>query len=417
MGVQSALDPSRVALRRVLESETFRNSDSLRRLLAYMAQRTLNHSADDLKEYTIGIEVFAKPSSYDPQKDASVRVQISRLRQKLEEYYSSEGSSEPWRVALPKGHFAVVFERHEPSPSAARETVPAPAPARFTRTQAGLVATLVLLGISLTCSAILWYRFDQLASRVTPAASAATFAPVWTPFLNPGVSNIVIFGSPPFFASPSHKLFLRMYRPLNPNDPRSTPDFTEIDKIFGPLQGPRYDYASMGDAIGVQRLSAFLSSHGAFSRALPAHLAPWDSIQDSNLIFVGASRMNPMLRRLPIQQDFELGADDNIHNRNPRPGELAVYETRSHRDGLTYAMIGSWGGLKPGREILILEAHSTPGVEGAADFLTSIEGIKLIRDKLGLRANDRRRFQILLRIFTDNDSPVKTEYVTHHLAP
>ena len=413
MGAKPAADLCRPALQRVLDSEAFRNADSLRRLLAYMAERTLKGGADDLKEYTIGIDVFGKPSSYDPQKDASVRVQIGRLRQKLEEYYQAEGAGETHRIVLPKGHFTILFEARE----LAAPAPPVATARKWASAHAGFRVAVGLLGASLLLSGILWYRLDRLASRVAPVSSSADFAPVWTPFLNPDIPGIVIFGSPPFFASTSHRLFLRMYRPLNPEDPRSSPDFREIDTALGPLQGPRYDYASMGDAIGVQRLTAFLASHGAAPRALPAHLAVWDTIQDANLIFVGAARMNPMLRRLPIQQDFELGPDDNIHNRNPRPGELPVYETTSHRDALTYAIVGLWGGLKPGRDILIVEGHSTPGTEGAVDFLTSSEGMHLIRDKLALRPGDRRRFQILLRIFTDNDAPVKTEYVTHHVAP
>jgi hypothetical protein len=280
----------------------------------------------------------------------------------------------------------------------------------------GLMIAVCLLAASLVWTGVLWRRFDTLASRVAPPASAADFAPVWTPFLNPSIQSVVVFGSPPFFASPKHNLFLRMYRPQDPNDPRSGPEFSELNKALGPLQGPRYDYASMGDAMGVQRLTAFLSSHGSVPRAVPAHLAAWDSIQEANLIFVGAARMNPLLRRLPIEQDFELGADDNIHNRKPQPGEPTVYETRSHRDGLTYGVVGLWSGLRPGREILVVEAHSTPGIEGTVNFLTSVEGMRLLREKLGWHSSDRRRFQILLRIFTDNDAPVKTEYVTHHTA-
>src|ERR1035437_8531091 len=98
----------------------------------------------------------------------------------------------------------------------------------------------------------------------------------------------------------------------------------------------------MGDAMGGQRLSAFLGTRGVQVRALPAHLAVWESIEGANLIFVGAARMNPLLRRLPIHQDFEFGPDDFIHNRNPRPGEQAVYETTSHRDSMSYAVVGSY---------------------------------------------------------------------------
>jgi hypothetical protein len=105
-----AIDLRCVEFQRVLESESFRNSDSLRRLLSYLAERSLNHTADDLKEYVIGVDVFEKPPSYDPQKDASVRVQISRLRQKIDEYNKGEGSGDPYRLVLPKGHFTIRFE-------------------------------------------------------------------------------------------------------------------------------------------------------------------------------------------------------------------------------------------------------------------------------------------------------------------
>jgi hypothetical protein len=51
------------------------------------------------------------------------------------------------------------------------------------------------------------------------------------------------------------------------------------------------------------------------------------------------------------------------------------------------------------------------------DFIASAEGVRVIREKLKLRPGEHRHYQVLLRVFTANDSPVKTEYVTHHLAP
>src|SRR5450759_1613844 len=129
MAVESPpLDPCRLQLQRVLESESFRTSDSLRRLLSYVAERSLNHTADDLKEYVIGVDVFGKPPSYDPQKDASVRVQISRLRQQIDEYYKGEGSGNPSRLVLPKGHFTIRFEpRQSEAAPGSQHADPAPA--------------------------------------------------------------------------------------------------------------------------------------------------------------------------------------------------------------------------------------------------------------------------------------------------
>jgi hypothetical protein len=414
MGAQlSSPDIYRTQLQRVLESESFRNAESLRRLLSYLVERSLSHTADELKEYTIGLEVFGKPASYDPQKDAAVRVQIGRLRQKLEDYYKGEGSHDPYRLVVPKGHFTILFQ----PPDAATTAVTAAPVRRASAAQVGLIVALVLLAGFVVWTSLLRRKVETLESRLAPAAAASEFGAIWSGFLDPKTPSRIIFGSPPFFASASRRLFVRMYRPVDPDDPRSSEGFREVEEKVGPLQGPRYDYASMGDAMAVQRLTAFLSGRGVPLRALPAHLAVWDAVQDSNLIFLGAARMNPLLRRLPIQQDFELETDDYIHNRKPQQGEQAVYETPSHRDKMSYAVVGTYAGLKPGREIIVLTGHSTPATVGMVDFITSAEGVRLLRQKLNVATGDRKHFQILLRVFTDNDAPVKTEYVTHHVSP
>ncbi|MBZ5625887.1 MAG: hypothetical protein LAQ69_45440 [Acidobacteriia bacterium] len=409
-------DPLRAALQRVLASECFCNSDTMRRLLSYMAARTLSHNVQELKEYTIGIELDGKPSSYDPQKDASIRVQIGRLRQKLEEYYQAEGSGDPYRLELPKGRFAILFHKNEgQQPSIA----PARRAAQFTPVRIVLAAALVLLAASMSWTILLWRKVDMLETRVAAPQAAANrdFAALWSGFFNLAVPNMLVFGSPPFFASPKQGLFVRMYRYPDPNDPRSSPDFQGLEGKLGPLAGPRFDYASMGDAIGAQRLSEFFGSHRFALHALPAHLAVWETIQDDNLIFLGAPRMNPLLRRLPIQPDFEFGADEFIHNHNPHPGEQSVYETPSHRDTMSYAVIGCYPGLKPDREILVLMAHSTAGAVGIVDFVTSAEGVHVVRERLKIQPGEHRHFEVLLRVFSDNDAAVKTEYVAHHLVP
>jgi hypothetical protein len=67
-------------IRRMAGSETFRPHPVLRQLLLYLVARTAGEDPGELKEYVIGVEAFSKPATYDPQKDSSVRVQVSRLR-------------------------------------------------------------------------------------------------------------------------------------------------------------------------------------------------------------------------------------------------------------------------------------------------------------------------------------------------
>src|SRR5437763_16183309 len=90
---------------RILQSDTFRQSDALRRLRRFLAERSASGDSDQLKEYSIAVDALGKPATYDPRSDSTVRIQAGRLRQKLAEYYRSEGKDDEWLIELPKGRF------------------------------------------------------------------------------------------------------------------------------------------------------------------------------------------------------------------------------------------------------------------------------------------------------------------------
>jgi hypothetical protein len=96
---------------RIVHSEQFRSSEVLRRLLNFLTERSLSGEADNLKEYVVAIDGLGKAASYDPQHNSAVRIQMGRLRQRLAEYYRSEGKDDPIVVDLPKGRFRLTFEQ------------------------------------------------------------------------------------------------------------------------------------------------------------------------------------------------------------------------------------------------------------------------------------------------------------------
>ena len=104
-----AIDP-RAQVERILQSKIFRTSEVLRHLFGYLAEKSLAGTADGLKEYTIGLDALGKPASFDPRQESVVRMHTARLRQKLAEYYRTEGIDDPIVVDLPKGGFKVTFE-------------------------------------------------------------------------------------------------------------------------------------------------------------------------------------------------------------------------------------------------------------------------------------------------------------------
>ncbi len=99
----------RDALSRVLASSWFVSSERSSDFLRYVVEHALDHSADPIKEYSIGLEVFDRGPSFDPRTDTIVRVQAGRLRQRLAQYYAAEGRGDPVVIEIPKGSYAARF--------------------------------------------------------------------------------------------------------------------------------------------------------------------------------------------------------------------------------------------------------------------------------------------------------------------
>jgi tetratricopeptide (TPR) repeat protein len=102
-------DVSKQQLGKILQSTTFRGSESLKRFLQYTVEHTLHGEDGQLKEYRVGIEVFNRAASFDPRLDPVVRMAARRLRLKLREYYDGEGSRDPVRIEVPKGSYSAAF--------------------------------------------------------------------------------------------------------------------------------------------------------------------------------------------------------------------------------------------------------------------------------------------------------------------
>jgi tetratricopeptide (TPR) repeat protein len=97
-------------LDRLLDSDFLRRSPSHLRLLRYLVERRLANDDGALREMSIGIEVFHRnPSTYDPKSDPIVRVNVSRLRERLVKHYAMFEAPPQVRIDLPKGRYVPEF--------------------------------------------------------------------------------------------------------------------------------------------------------------------------------------------------------------------------------------------------------------------------------------------------------------------
>jgi hypothetical protein len=101
----SAVPPGdvRAQLARILDSPSFLKAPILSRLLRYLVERTLDGETDQLKEYSLGVDVFDRGHSFDPRVDTIVRVQARRLRSRLADYYATDGQSDSVLIEIPTG--------------------------------------------------------------------------------------------------------------------------------------------------------------------------------------------------------------------------------------------------------------------------------------------------------------------------
>ena len=101
----------RQQLEKILGSAGFRNSERMRRFLRITVERTLDGASDQLKEFSLGHDVFDRGEGYDPRTDSIVRVEARRLRKKLRTYYDGEGLLDKVAIQYHPGGYVPTFSR------------------------------------------------------------------------------------------------------------------------------------------------------------------------------------------------------------------------------------------------------------------------------------------------------------------
>ncbi|MFN0104402.1 MAG: TPR end-of-group domain-containing protein [Bryobacteraceae bacterium] len=154
-------------LQEVLADRRFASAERNAKFLRYVVNGVLDGKAGEIKETVIGTEVYGRSSDYDPKADSIVRVEATRLRQKLRGYYENEGKFSPIRIHLPSGSYVPLFERLDEPPN------PEPTPINpdsnpvtpvttnadrrppFAARRAALAATLAVVAVALSMQAAL----------------------------------------------------------------------------------------------------------------------------------------------------------------------------------------------------------------------------------------------------------------------
>jgi hypothetical protein len=441
-------------VQRILQSTAFRNASTLQQLLQFLASRALDNSQPELlKEYTIGVEAFGRPQGFDPKTDTIVRVQIHRLRQKLKEYYDSEGRRDPILVEIPKGHYLPTFEpvAAASGSSSVPETSSKPAGqsadrgikdeaagARGTQARGGPRWGTALVALCTVAACIglgFWIGTKQHAGDRPVmtvkeyAAGTDSVKAFWANLIGDDPAPVMAYPDAVFLLDDSNDLF-RFRQGASDDrgavvDPHLARQFASNPKLVSQAGSLYYEngYTGTGELQAVAMLSDLLGQMGVHPIVKPSRdITPVD-LREHSVILLGSSFQNVAVAQLMTAGDLSFKNPDShlegwraeITNASPRPGEEGSYHTERdpvrHALKMDYAIISVQSGLAPGRHIAVLGGLDTTGTEGAAMFALSEGGANELLKAAALTAGKKpaiemEQFQVLVKVRLERGNEV-----------
>lgn len=393
---------------KLTKSHSLHSSESLCKLLRYLAEHSLDHPGISLKEYQIATEVLGRPQGFDPQSDSTVRVQAGRLRVKLAEYYAHEGIDDPIIVDLPKGSYALSFHLRSPGLHVQNASTlifgDRPRKDQVSTHNRWWKVAVAVLSISLAAS---WVATGILLVQRTKRQTAVSqpvlpeYAIFWDRFVNTPQQPWVIFSNGNFVGRPETGM-----RYFNPT--------TDANGFI------LDHYTGVGEVLAIHQLDRVFNLLERPLRVKRGALFSLDDAKNNDLIFVGSPSENLTLLDIPGTQEFvfqrlDSGArkgDLAVINLHPQPGESRQYigTTADQPTTEDYAVVSLLPGLDPSRSILILAGNTTFGTQAAVEYVCRGDSLRELLKRLNVsKASELKPFEALFRVKIAHGVPVVTE--------
>jgi hypothetical protein len=392
------------SLDRILNSDKFRKTPSLRHFLKYLVDQTLEGHTAQIKESVIAIEVFGRREDFDGRLDNIVRVQAHRLRKLLETYYAQEGRNDKVRFSVPKGSYIPQIESHDSVLDGAE--VPLPLPARpvvaeqhphepVTQVEAGsrlsgrgigFTAAIFLSGILLGAIVVSIPQIERLRPYLDGARAVdPAVAEIWSGIFEPGTRTIATYTNPAFLNIGHSHMYLLYRGPLTA-PPGSEINLAEsdssVDWQFIPKGQSLYygdGWTGTGEVLAVNRLTLLSSQlRGALS-VVPSRGLGVRDMHGSNVIFLGSPWGNGALAQVGASEAPIYATDKGqIIVRNPGPRDRASYvnvvDANTREVRAVYALFSVLPGMDSGRVTLSSAGLGTSATWTGIDFTTTSTG-------------------------------------------
>ncbi|PYU05905.1 MAG: hypothetical protein DMG33_09635 [Acidobacteria bacterium] len=398
-------------IERLVGSHALHGSESLCKLLRYLAKHAVEHPGSTLKEYQIATEVFGRPSNFDPQLDSTVRVQAGRLRVKLAEYYASNGAEDTIVVELPKGAYALSFHHrgapvgrtHGPRREIERDEGFERSGSRRWMIAAGALAVLLACAVAAIVVLLVARNTAEVGAAGHEDTAPAAFHVFWKRFVSGPEEPWVIFSNAAFIGRP--ETGMRYYEAAH--DSRNA----ILDH-----------YTGVGEVLAIHELDHVFGLLHHRIRVKRGSLFSLDDAKNNNLIFIGSPSENLTLLEIPGTQEFVFQrvvsgrrkGDLEIVNVHPQPDEPKQFLATPSGEPLTedYAVVALIRGLNPAQSVLILAGTTTIGTQAAVEYVCRQDSIEKLLLRLSVSdTGELKPYEAVLQVKVTRGVPVETQLV------
>lgn len=345
----------RAQVERIVASPPFRKSNRYPRLLKFIVDQTLAGNADQLKERSLGIEVFDRAPDYELRTDPIVRVAAGELRKRLAQYYIQNHSESELRIELQPGSYVPEF--HWPQQVSVNSTVPFPDVAvdRSPVAQTGTGADQNRKR-----------RWVALAALPFVFALAAIFALTWTS--RPSATEI--FWGPLFNAKASPMICIGDTHDLLSNAPGDSPA-----TLPGFLQSSYLP--NITDVNVANQASEVLASHGKRAFVQDSSMTTQEQLSRQPVILIGWRNNRWSQRAVQLLRFRMTGLKGDqartiVDAQNPSQPRWVVDPkgVELRRTGETYAIIARFEDPASGQPTILIAGIGDGGTTAAARFIT-----------------------------------------------
>lgn len=388
-----SLDEKRILIERVAASEQFSRSARLRDFLLYVGRQSLKEGCPEIHEQEIGAKVFGRPASYDRSQDNIVRVNATELRKRIDSYFATTGAGEPLVFEIPRGGYKPIFRRRasesetpvapQPKESAvsSASTASLKAAAEDRRSIFAKAAPVVwpVVSLSLAILCVLIYLQERALRRaLLPWANQPAVAAFWSGFLDshretdvvlPDDSASVIEDisrSPISLDEYVNREYIR----------RAQESGMSADRKEDVFQVFNHNLVTFGGVRAAQLVLGEIPSSYPHYLTMTRYFTA-DEVKRDNVVLIGGKKSVPWDHLFDDQLNFITDYDDThavqfVRNRNPKPGEQAIYAVPSGPNSLVgYTVIAYLPNPSRTGKVLILAGTDSDATGAAAAFLTS----------------------------------------------